>query len=660
MTNTPFTLVVTKPRLPDNMRLQSKRLKQELVNIEPEHSIWFLPVFELSDKPESHPALLKFAESSLEKRKLIVFVSPSALEFGMAALGGVWPQGVACGLMGAQSASLALELGVPDAAILAPRFRDDTLSEDSEGLYELVKSNFAVDSLSILICKGPRGRSHFYKKLKAEGYSLEVLETYDRKAIEQNQDDLKKLLNLGSKALIWVTSSECISTLDEQLCNESATGTHLLQQNCECLTTHPRIESRCKELGYINVHRIPTGVSEVKNWISKRTKDGSTDNPKQQDQHMSNQELSSTTTAEAKAPMTTSSSNPTRPPKQSNLGPVLGGVALVCVLALAFLGQQQLEQAKQVMGERLQEEKTRVKMMQEQLSSTEGIYRDLKARFDLMEATQQEAASQRASLEAVYKELVANRSAVSLSEIEQLISMAKRQIFVLGNVGGAKVAISQAIELLAGSDNPSMISLRTNLEKDLAELNAVKEVDSLTLAIELDSVIDSVDILPTLAGVDASREMTLAELSHGGPGKERIDPVQHNPNLFQSVVSGIGSLVITVWEDVKSLVEITRVDNPEVLQLSSQQQTDLRNTLRLALLNARLSLLSRHASLLQSDISRSQAILSTYFDQNNVQVKRALDVLGKVGSVQLNLALPDLQNSTASLNMARMAEGEGN
>lgn len=646
MTQDRITLVVTKPKLA-NAESISGSDPYATLSKQAHFDALFFPIFELTSRQETDQVLQRFATpDSQEKRKIIVFVSPSALTFGMRVLK-TWPVDVACGVMGSQSANLALQLGVPEAAILAPQFSDESVSEDSEGLYEILTKQYKATSSDILICKGPLGRSSFHEKLTASGYSVQLLETYNREPAAHEPQEIEYLLNISGKVVLWITSSESVKVLERLINQFNDEKAQSFKNTAQVLVTHPRIKAAAIECGFQKVIQVRTGIQSVLDWIADQSDLVS----KPSDQTATNNSYQTPA-----ATMTENASSTSRP-KGSYLSVVLACIAILSVLALAFIGQNRLEQAKQVVGERLQSEKTRVKILEEKLDKTEGLYRDLKAKFDLLDAAQKEAAGQQATLEAVYKELVASRAAVSLSEIEQLISIAKRQLFVLGNLDGAKVALRQAVQLLSKTEQPSLIGLRTSIEKDLAELNAVKEVDLLSLAIELDSIIDSVDTMPTLAGADASKDMTLAELSHGGPGKERIDPVQHNPNFLQMTFGAIGGFFVAIWEDIKSLVEITKVDKPEVLQLSADQQTDLRNTLRLSILNARLSLLSRHSELLQSDINRSRAITSIYFDQKNPQVKRALKVLEKIGQIQLAIALPDLSNSTTSLNLAKAAEG---
>jgi uncharacterized protein HemX len=115
---------------------------------------------------------------------------------------------------------------------------------------------------------------------------------------------------------------------------------------------------------------------------------------------------------------------------------------------------------------------------------------------------------------------------VSLSEVEQLISIAKRQLYLLGNVKGASIALSQAIELLEGTEKPSLLNLRTALEKDLSEIKALPSDDLLKLAISLDSVVNSVESLPLLSSAQATTDQTLAEMTEDPARTRRRSPAQ--------------------------------------------------------------------------------------------------------------------------------------
>lgn len=647
------TLVVCKPKLPEQYLAQRLDLKLQLEQAQ-QAAVLYFPVFELvpdfSAMAQIKPWLDQ--ESSRPKR-LVVFVSPSVLEITVTHMG-TWPGDVYCGVMGRQSAKLALELGIPQNRIIAPTIDGNDETEDSDGLARLVANHFDAGSCEVLVCKGPRGRVEFPKKLEDMQHGVKVLECYDRRVIEQTESQCEALLSLGERAVLWITSSETIEVLDHQLASRGDDRVNSLRRESTVLTTHPRITAKCEELGYSHVVQIATGIQSVNSWLKSNKK--SMDNNKQ---------IPASTPASATPQPTAAARVNTGPAAQHNnqwLGKAaffISVVSFVLILLIAFAGKNQIEKTRMAFGERIQKESTTLDLVKEDIGKSSDLAKDLKTRFDLLEQAQKEEASQRASLEEIYNSLLASRTEVSLSEVEQLISIAKRQLYLLGNVNGASIALSQAIELLEGSEKPSLLNLRTALEKDLSEIKALPTDDLLRLAISLDSVVNSIESLPMLSSVEATTDQTLAEMTDEPSSTVAAEAETAAPNQSPAGQTGlqqfwlnVKGIAKAVWFDIKSLVEVTKVDSPEVLLLSNRQETDLRNTLRLSLLNARISLLSRQATLLKSDLERSSNLLSTYFDTKSIQVQRAQNVIAEIGEVQLDLVLPELQATTAALRLA--------
>ncbi|WP_341714195.1 uroporphyrinogen-III C-methyltransferase [Limnobacter sp.] len=645
------TLVVCKPKLPDQYLTQRVDLKRQLDQMHAGHVMYF-PVFELVPDLAAMLTIRPWLDAATEKSNhLIVFVSPSVLEIAVTNLG-QWPAHVYCGVMGRQSAKLAMDLGIPKDKIIAPTGENDHETEDSDGLARLLATHFEAGSCRVMVCKGPRGRVEFPKKLEEMQHDVTVLECYDRKVIEQSNAQCEALFARAAEAVLWITSSETIEALDSQLARKSESQLKVLKETATVLTTHPRITAKCRELGYAHVVQIATGIQSVNSWLKSNKK--SMEN---------NNQTNSATPAVNPQPVVTSQSRPASASASQPNGQWLGKAAFfisvlsfVLILLIAFAGKNQIEKTRMAFGERIQKESTTLDLVKEEISKSSDLAKDLKTRFDLLELAQKEEASQRASLEEVYNSLLASRTEVSLSEVEQLISIAKRQLYLLGNVKGASIALSQAIDLLEGTEKPSLLNLRTALEKDLTEIKALPSDDLLRLAISLDSVVNSVESLPMLSSAQVTTDQTLAQLTEEEASEVVADTQAPAANEqaqgFEKAWASIKKVAQTVWYDIKSLIEVTKVDSPEVLMLSSRQETDLRNTLRLSLLNARISLLSRQATLLKSDLERSGNLLNTYFDSKSIQVQRAQTVLAEIGEVQLDLVLPELQATSAALRLA--------
>lgn len=657
-----LTLVISKPRLPKGYDAQRDSLRANLINAL-KAPTFQLPVFELTEQPEALDQLKQRAnEKSAEQNRVMVFVSPSALEFGLKAIT-PWPNSLYCGVMGRQSAYLAALLGVPKDRIIAPSIEGNEESEDSQGLFNLLTARFPSAGTSVTVCKGPKGRQEFATQLRDRGYSVEELECYDRLEIQQDADMCRHVIDLGRNAVLWITSSETIVSLDRQLGRHVSSKLPDFRQQCTVLVTHPRIRAKCLELGYVNVQDVATGIQSIQDWFN-RQKDITTNNSN----NMTNQ---STPVVDNAKPVSSGSSGQASPVNPTSglvkVSFALSVITIILLISLVIAGKNQIEQTRVAFGERIQRDSTLLNVLRDQVKDSSDIYKDLKTRFDMLEENQKEAAAQRDSLQEIYNKLLINRAEVSLSEIQQLVSIAKRQLFLLGNIKGAILALSQASDVLASAEKPSLIRLKTAIDKDLAEVKALPNVDVLPLAVSLDSVINSVDTLPMLSGPDATTDMTLDQYTDGKdkPAQNAAAPVANVPQntsgvshdldvVWQKVKDGAA----LAWHDIKGLIQITKVKTPDAFLISTQQANDVRNVLRLSLLNARISLLSRHSDLLQADLDRSEKMLNTYFDVKAVQVQRAKAVIADLRDAQLNLNVPELQGTSAALALAVAAEGD--
>jgi len=113
------------------------------------------------------------------------------------------------------------------------------------------------------------------------------------------------------------------------------------------------------------------------------------------------------------------------------------------------------------------------------------------------------------------------------------------------------------------------------------------------------------------------------------------------------------------WEDIKQLVRIRRVQQPEPPLLTPEQTWFLRENLRLRLLSARLSLLARDQVSFREDLRAAQDWLARYFDVNARPVAGALSTLRQAGAAELAIELPDLAASLEALRAVKLPPPKG-
>jgi len=102
-------------------------------------------------------------------------------------------------------------------------------------------------------------------------------------------------------------------------------------------------------------------------------------------------------------------------------------------------------------------------------------------------------------------------------------------------------------------------------------------------------------------------------------------------------------LADNVWTEIRSLVRITRIDQPEAMLIAPDQAFFLRENLKLRLLNARLAVLARQFGAAQSDLRWAQGAIERYFDRSSKRTQLAADQIRQV-TLQLrqaSIARPD-------------------
>jgi uroporphyrinogen-III synthase len=138
----------------------------------------------------------------LDEYKLVVFVSPNAVEHALTVMlrHRAWPMHVAAGGMGRSSEAALVRFGVRD--IIAPQQRFD-----SESL--LAEPRLAdVKGWKVLICRGDGGREFLGESLTARGAQVDYLTCYRRSQPKLDSAPLIKRWQEKKLDAITLTSSE--------------------------------------------------------------------------------------------------------------------------------------------------------------------------------------------------------------------------------------------------------------------------------------------------------------------------------------------------------------------------------------------------------------------------------------------------------------------
>lgn len=313
-----------------------------------------------------------------------------------------------------------------------------------------------------------------------------------------------------------------------------------------------------------------------------------------------------------------------------NLGLAVAVVALV-LIGLQWLDSRQHSNAlEQDMGRRLADFDGRNKESQIVAARAQEESRQAMARLSLVEQKLADSQNQQVALEALYQELSRNRDEWVLAEIEQILLIASEQLQLAGNLKAALIALQTADSRLQRLDKPQFIALRKAIVTDIERLQALPAVDVVGYSLRLDGLAGMVNDLPLVIGSELPAEKTATKAR----GDDQL----------------LAKLGREIWLDMKQLIRIQNMENPEAPLLSPAQSYFLRENLRLRLLSARIAL-QRHDELTyKADLKAAETWLRRYFDVKAKPTQAALGILKQLNSGTLNIEMP---NISTSLNAAR-------
>jgi uroporphyrin-3 C-methyltransferase/uroporphyrinogen III methyltransferase/synthase len=316
---------------------------------------------------------------------------------------------------------------------------------------------------------------------------------------------------------------------------------------------------------------------------------------------------------------------------------LLGVLALLLVLQW-WSTRTEIRNLRRDMAQRIQSGESVSAESRNIAKSVQDDVKDLQSKVSVLENKQVEGQSQQLALEQMYQELSRNRDDWALAEIEQVLSTASQQLQLAGNVQGALIALQNADARLSRSDKPQFITIRRALSRDIEKLKALPTVDITGIALRLDTLMGQVDAMPLLS-----------DEKPAAPPASRKDKAAQQQPVDTGWLAGLKTkwrdLSADMWNEVRQLVQIRRVDTPESLLLSPGEAYYARENLKLRLLSARLSLLSRNQNAFRSDLAAAQQTILRYFDSRARQTQAALALLKGLQGSDLTIEMPTLNDS---------------
>ena len=296
--------------------------------------------------------------------------------------------------------------------------------------------------------------------------------------------------------------------------------------------------------------------------------------------------------------------------------------------------QEQLARQSHDTSEQAIEAKAAAKQAQE-------LARDTAAQLALTNNKLNEVALQRSQLEELMQSLSRSRDENLVVDIDSAIRLAQQQAQLTGSVQPLLSALRSAEARLLKVSQPRLAPLQRALTRDIERVKTASVTDTPGLLIRLDELARWVDDLPLINAVTVPESKPVADTAATTSSWARA--------VSASWWEGV---LLAVWEDVRSLVRVSRIDRPEAGLLAPEQSYFLRENLKLRLLNARLALLTRHHEAARQDLAQVQRDLERYFDVGSRRGLAAQAALRQVLADSKQVELPRIDETLAALTTA--------
>ena len=334
---------------------------------------------------------------------------------------------------------------------------------------------------------------------------------------------------------------------------------------------------------------------------------------------------------------------------------VASAVAVVALVSSVLLWQkistiqEQLARQSADAGEQSIEARTVARQAQEQV--TEAV-----ARLSVAEARLGDVALQRSQIEDLVQSLSRTRDENLVVDLEAALRMAQQQAQLTGSMQPLVAALHSAQQRIERAAQPHLAPVQRAIEQDLLHLTQASVTDTAGRLARLDDLVRHLDDLPVLNAVAqeaVTRRMNAlmrAESNSAAAGAGAASSAGGaSPAWWQSALQNSWEVV---RDEARSLVRVSRIDQPEAVLLAPEQTFFLRENLKLKLLNARLGVLARQFEAARSDLAGATAALNKYFDPASRRTQNAATVLQQAQANMKDAELPRLDETLAALATA--------
>ena len=338
-----------------------------------------------------------------------------------------------------------------------------------------------------------------------------------------------------------------------------------------------------------------------------------------------------------------------KPAKPANQSPgkvaftVIYLLLLVIAVATAAAGyyfwQQQLQQQQRITSstqqlERIQTELTQLEQQFSQESAKISFHEQ-----SLQQLNQDLALTTEISQQAMQL-LQQNQRGWALAEIDYLLRMAHRRLQVARDISGAIAALQGADSRIQQLGDLKLFKIRQQLNSDIAELQAIHQVDVSGIAMRLDENTRLLSELP-FKSIQRALEAQLPQTEDVPQAEQQLEPQLEQQGFVDSLI-----------DTVKQIGDIKIHQRSIQLNQGEAQQVNIEQQLQSHLLALRLAVLSYNQTQFHYELAQSIELLQSHYDEDDNRVAQLLEQLQSYQSLNLQQQLPELIKAWELLQQA--------
>ncbi|MBP5788866.1 MAG: uroporphyrinogen-III C-methyltransferase [Neisseriaceae bacterium] len=280
--------------------------------------------------------------------------------------------------------------------------------------------------------------------------------------------------------------------------------------------------------------------------------------------------------------------------------------SLVALGASGFLfvqGQNVLENARRDYAAQLDKAALGESDNARRLNQAIDTQQKLEQHFLALDDSVRQTRSELLNTQTHYQSLSNDRLQWLINETDYTLNATSQQILWHGNTPAVIDTLTALEQRLSAFDFPELLPLKKAISDDLRNLKARPAVNTVAVSLRLERLLTDAENLPLLMD-RLFKENTPAPIE-----------LSENQGVWYK------NLWQTAKDNMGSLVQIRKIDNPDIMALSADQVYFIRKNIELRLLDARIALMQHQDKIYQNDLTAAITEINRHFDTAHPMVQ---------------------------------------